>query len=72
MCDHACIARIPAIGELAPMSGLHIERQDPANSQADEIQVPDVVALGALEAVLVVRYACAPWAALTAAYMLVP
>jgi hypothetical protein len=72
MCNQACIARIPAIGELAPMAGPHIERQESAHAQTDEIQVPDVIALGALAAGLVVLCTCVLSAVLTAAYTLVP
>jgi len=54
MCDHACTARIPAIGELATMTRLPIEWQESAHVQTDEIQAPDGGAMGALATVIVV------------------
>jgi hypothetical protein len=65
MCDHACSARIPAIGELATTTRLHIEWHESAYVQTDEIQAPDGGAMGALATVIVVLCTCVLSAVLT-------
>jgi hypothetical protein len=71
MRDQACTARIPAIGELATMTRLHIEWQESAHGQTDEIQVPDVGGFGALVTAIVVLCTCVLSAVLSAVFMLV-
>jgi hypothetical protein len=65
MCDHACTARIPAIGEPATATRLRIEWQESAHVQTDEIQAPDGGAMGALVTVIVVLCTCVLSALLT-------
>jgi hypothetical protein len=54
MRDQACTARIPAIGCLATLTRLHVERSESTYGQTDEIQVSDVVGLAALLTAIVV------------------
>jgi hypothetical protein len=71
MCGQACITRISATGEIAIMTRPHMEWQESAHIQADEIQVPDVVALGALVTAIIVLCTSVLSAVLTAGFMLV-